>query len=732
MSGFGILGNTKPSVDDIADVLEAGAGTADLTRVQSAVSVASFSTHPEKELHRVSLRLPSGTVSTKLTGYVARVALDTLPDVFWSGVSTGGANVRAYDAFWQMLPIDVTYADARAKIGEAYIKLDALYADADTHIHLIAHDKVTAPSAAGSGYDKTAVWSGYERVYMPGQTVDRTGKSSSGLVRTNAGEFGAVRRGPNLAPAHQQVLSSGDYYYAIHTNEIRKYDMHGNLLVGPVNITANGLGATVNHFGAGVIIGSELFVTCEYYPAATYDHQYLCVYDVASLVWKRNINISATLRETSGVCWDGQYLYVTDFNNGASIPRYLIDGTPAGVLTLSPSMTLLQGCAFYDGNLYLSRDLVNGVGRLYKVDPATGTVTLPSVYSSTFEGNFEGISSDANGIIITADTPSGTYPIHVSRSPLLLDCDGTQYAKSDAPVLSSWTLGVNMRITRFTTHNMTAVSYGGPTVTGTTDRASIAYRNISTALGAWNSAGSWLFDASPVDLWEDQYVQLAHTPTGRTLCVNGLIASDASVATRPVGGPAYLYIGQENDTAGETFLGQVGLVTLRSGSASQAELLATNLFSSGMPWQVAANPRTALGADYLATTIGGMTGAQSAVAKLPKVSFSMRNQSVPLAFGALSIKLGASPPSLEYALDHSGNAVQISRLTGATSSNNYLYNNPYVANVYQKVHPGLNITDAGAMQECTIHDMTTGVTYICTLIVGAGYAGNVLKIEILQ
>jgi hypothetical protein len=38
MSGFGILGTTKPSVDDIADVLEAGAGTADLTRVQSSVS----------------------------------------------------------------------------------------------------------------------------------------------------------------------------------------------------------------------------------------------------------------------------------------------------------------------------------------------------------------------------------------------------------------------------------------------------------------------------------------------------------------------------------------------------------------------------------------------------------------------------------------------------------------------------------------------------------------------
>jgi hypothetical protein len=38
MSGFGILGTTKPSVDDIADVLEAGAGTADLARVQSSVS----------------------------------------------------------------------------------------------------------------------------------------------------------------------------------------------------------------------------------------------------------------------------------------------------------------------------------------------------------------------------------------------------------------------------------------------------------------------------------------------------------------------------------------------------------------------------------------------------------------------------------------------------------------------------------------------------------------------
>jgi hypothetical protein len=36
MSGFGILGNTKPTVDDIADVLEAGAGTADLERVRVA------------------------------------------------------------------------------------------------------------------------------------------------------------------------------------------------------------------------------------------------------------------------------------------------------------------------------------------------------------------------------------------------------------------------------------------------------------------------------------------------------------------------------------------------------------------------------------------------------------------------------------------------------------------------------------------------------------------------
>jgi lysophospholipase L1-like esterase len=38
MSGFGILGTTKPSVDDIADVLEAGAGTTDLARVWSAAS----------------------------------------------------------------------------------------------------------------------------------------------------------------------------------------------------------------------------------------------------------------------------------------------------------------------------------------------------------------------------------------------------------------------------------------------------------------------------------------------------------------------------------------------------------------------------------------------------------------------------------------------------------------------------------------------------------------------
>jgi lysophospholipase L1-like esterase len=38
MSGFGILDNNRPTIDDIADVLEAAAGTADLARVQSAVS----------------------------------------------------------------------------------------------------------------------------------------------------------------------------------------------------------------------------------------------------------------------------------------------------------------------------------------------------------------------------------------------------------------------------------------------------------------------------------------------------------------------------------------------------------------------------------------------------------------------------------------------------------------------------------------------------------------------
>jgi hypothetical protein len=137
------------------------------------------------------------------------------------------------------------------------------------------------------------------------------------------------------------------------------------------------------------------------------------------------------------------------------------------------------------------------------------------------------------------------------------------------------------------------------------------------------------------------------------------------------------------------------------------------------------------GAAYLAATIGGMTAAQTSTARLPVVAFGLRGQGLGLTLGEVTIRVSTAPVSLEYSMDHDGFAVHLSSLFGPTPATDYAYNVPYTSGVYQPVHLGLNIQTVGARQECTIYDLTRSKTYLCTLIIGPGYANNRLRVELI-
>jgi lysophospholipase L1-like esterase len=106
MSGFGILGTTKPSVDDIADALEAGVGTADLARVQSAAAadgavvgaLSKLSRWKLREARVVTATPPVITTSaTSFSGFALGFPAVVTSNDNWNGVANfwGGFMARA-------------------------------------------------------------------------------------------------------------------------------------------------------------------------------------------------------------------------------------------------------------------------------------------------------------------------------------------------------------------------------------------------------------------------------------------------------------------------------------------------------------------------------------------------------------------------------------------------------------------------------------------------------------
>lgn len=482
-----------------------------------------------------------GTVGSDLVSFPLMVDLSDMPAAFWEDVNETGGNVRVYASDGvTLVPHDVTFIDKRWSIGRLFAKTTITTAGgAQIRVALVGAEEAALAATDANG--RNAVWGDYEVVWCFPETVNRTGKGHPQTVPDlppvfwTPGNVIAAEGAP-----HQGLATDGQgTFVTVDTDRLRKCG--SDLLTVLENTTPladTGIGG-VNHLGDPCIIDDEIFVPAEEYPSGSYTNQHIAVFSLSDLSFLRSYDVSAQGHECSSIAYDGEYLYITSYDDGSTIWRYSVTGQFIDTVAMSPVLYQAQGIEFVDGDLFISQTVPGeNRGAIYAYTRAgtqIGRITDP-ISNPTPEGLcYDGTRvwwMDVGGNVELWGRNLNAYDWGSFY-------DGLK-AFSTFAAGTAWTASASViypHESGYAQNAFLSVTAEGSSSSGS--RATLVQSSSADKVGIWNSSNGWAYGAEGITNYQEKRLAFSHNEmSGRKLWVNGVAEVDlASSALRPSSQP---------------------------------------------------------------------------------------------------------------------------------------------------------------------------------------------------
>lgn len=530
--------------------------------------------------YAVDVTVPAASVTANLPGFPVYIDLADFPSGIWSHIGReDGGDIRVEIA-GSPVPFDIVKFNKDGRKGGVFVKAD-LSSSAGTVIRFRYGDPGRARLPVTDTNGRNAVWAAYERVSVfCGDVVDRTGKGANFTASATPPQQGkVVSISPNTY-SHQGVAWDGTYYYTVDTNAIYKWDASWSLVATNSNPIASVPGT--NHCGDPEKRGGYLYIPIESYTSATvWSNQNIARFNADDLSFVDATNISAQNHECSTICWSDALscFIVGSYAHDTTLFKYAADLSYLGTITLSASITSIQGITSMGGQLYINSDSGNRT-ILVELD---GTVGATVVIIGG--GTYEGISHKDGNLLVLVDggTPARfVREIEVggfSASGIAVFAGAAAYVGAGAANFTTWTMGASARLASASGSNKGIVTYGNATSGTDSIRASMLFRQSTNRFAIWNSTNTFLEDTAAPALNTHYRLHAYHEGTaGRGLYRDGvLVASAASSAARPSALGDALHVGQDDSSALERWNGDIGFVYLINAVLPQAWLAAETL-----------------------------------------------------------------------------------------------------------------------------------------------------------
>lgn len=539
---------------------------------------SSGSTPGVSEMQTVTVA--SGAVGADLLDFPLMISLAHMSEAFWDTVNASGGNIRAYAADGvTLLPHDVTFVDVGRRLGRMFVKKTLLAASDNVVVLKTGAASDVALGVADSN-GRNAVWADYAVALVFPQKVNRTGAAVIGSVAnfdTNPWlKTGYINTVQN---PHQGLTGDGTNFFLIDTNAIWKTD----LAFTTVATNADPVGATgivgVNHLGDGCVVGAELFLPVETYPSGPYTNQHIAVFDTASLTFQRSYDISAQAHELSGLCYDGTFLYATDFVTSTHIHKYTTAGVFVESIPLSTPITKMQGIEYVDGSFLVSSSTGSfPTTSVFKV--SLSGERLGTAYVNPHSGDNEGLYFDGTTLFL-CDVDGDIISLQHLADKADFGRLHYQNAYVNTPHSFVWSAAVTeywTDATGNTQHSILSLQKESSGVEA--NGGFLLWDEGPDNIGIWNSTDGWKY-TSPVSApgaFSTTRHGIAHNGTSeRKVFSAGMVGTDVGCAARPAVSTGMDFVlGSSSRSVGANSEAYFQFAWLRAAYMGEAWMLADN------------------------------------------------------------------------------------------------------------------------------------------------------------
>lgn len=516
--------------------------------------------------------IPSGKVSSNLTNFPVLVDLADMPVGFWSYVSRGGTNLRAFAADGVTpLALDVISCLNTTQVGCVAVKVTVTAASATSFIiRAIEGAPRVAPDAP---YGRNAVWSDYKAVLAGGQSFqNRTGKSLSRVWGYPQG-FEVVSTS-GIISGHEGVVGDGSTFVVIGSNALRKYNSTFSAVIQSNLNPAGASGGT--DCGGGCYYDGKLYVT-------TGAPQKISVFDYATLAFITAFDINAQAAGAGGLeyCPEDGLIYTIVYDATAPFPLQMhrfspVDGSYQGAVTLTTQSGVglpnVQGLIWHKDAFYAPVDTVS---RYYRI-ARTGEVTEGGEFGG---GAVEDGFSDGDSIYNFVRTAVDNGYVQRWR-PFVDEFGGgmrlTANGRVNIPITPSttWTMRATGRRSDATTRVIAALAQPGSAFGNAVNMAWVT-SSLRPAFDVAN--GALAFTSPPAPSTSTDFMM--HIAYDGTAARHGWYNGGSKItepAIRARGADlTFLICGNERETIDSVpWRGRIGLCYVRDGVLSDAWIAA--------------------------------------------------------------------------------------------------------------------------------------------------------------
>lgn len=534
--------------------------------------------------YTVTITVPAASVSSNLTDFPLSLDLSLMSTAWWNSLwYRDGRDVRCFDSGSTPIPCDLVNLDPVARTGQLFVKTN-LSSTVPTTLSVRVGQSSDGYVNPSDSIGRNNVWTNYHRVFTFGK--DHVNRAGSQYLSANATTLSmdVTATSPNTS-SHQGVACDGAHYYVSHTNKITKYDMSWSV-VATNNDPVGDVGGGVNHLGDIDVVDGIIYGVIEnYVNISTYSNMKLARFNASTLAYIDSVDVSAQGHEVSSVAYcdrDG-YLYVSSYADGSKLWKYDRSTLAyVGALTLSSTVTLIQGVTYWNDSFWLSSGYPNNV--VYRVE--YGGSVRPQVWNSTSPtADFEGLGNVAGSLLLLIDVYGSSNngvvntlkPKTIGVTPAVKMTTGSDQFEYQTGLTryTTWTVGATVNLASKTA-NMAVISYEVNGSTATTNRVTLAYRQSSDRFGLWNDTDGWLLDTVSPSTGTTYRLNASHNNTsGRKIYRNGGVAASAGTSTAKPGASAdSILFGMENWAKLEDFDGVVGFAYIAPTLFSDAYVAA--------------------------------------------------------------------------------------------------------------------------------------------------------------